>query len=267
MAATPTPPPELVRLYSGSDDAEHFHRTGREFLGHFVNHGGLRPDDRVLDLGCGCGRMALALLPFLSPRGSYEGIDIHPPSIAWASDHVTAFNPRFRFRAADVRNTTYNPTGRVPAWRYRLPFDDGAFDFVFLTSVFTHLLTHGMRNYLEEIARVLKPGGRCFITYFLLDSAAETGIRAGKSTFQFPYRRGRCRIENPNSPEAAVAYPVDYVERLYRATGLALAGPVRFGGWSGRPDPVSYQDIVVASKVGGLSWSSKLRRTVLGQAA
>lgn len=43
-----------------------------------------------------------------------------------------------------------------------------SFDFVFLTSVFTHLLPEDMNNYFSEVVRVLTHARRCLITYFLL---------------------------------------------------------------------------------------------------
>src|SRR5205085_1450520 len=143
LAQDLVPPAELIGHAAGSLDHEAFLEAGREFRGHFTELAGLKPAARVLDLGCGCGRMALPLLDFLSARGSYEGIDVDAASVAWAAEHISPVRPSFRFQVADVFNTTYNPGGSVPPHRYRLPFDDRSFDFVFLTSVFTHMLPAG----------------------------------------------------------------------------------------------------------------------------
>ncbi len=57
--------------------------------------------------------------------------------------------------------------------------------FVLLTSVFTHMLPQDMDNYLSEVARVLKPDGRCLITYFLLNPESLALIDAEESSFNF----------------------------------------------------------------------------------
>ena len=63
----------------------------------------------------------------------------------------------------------YNPTGHYLNSEYRLPFPDGDFGVVFLCSVFTHMLPDGVANYIREISRVLKRGGRCVSSFFLLN--------------------------------------------------------------------------------------------------
>ncbi|HUG60478.1 MAG TPA: hypothetical protein VMP03_01460, partial [Methylomirabilota bacterium] len=57
----PRPPPEAVFVGDGD-----FLAIGAEYLRYFVEVGGLAPSARVLDIGCGIGRMAAALLPYLS---------------------------------------------------------------------------------------------------------------------------------------------------------------------------------------------------------
>jgi hypothetical protein len=57
-----------------------YRKTGEEFLGYFRSLGRLKPTDRVLDLGCGIGRMAVPLTRYLT-TGSYEGIDIVSPRV------------------------------------------------------------------------------------------------------------------------------------------------------------------------------------------
>src|SRR3954452_5628933 len=57
--ADPLVPPR--RLHFGGHAESDFAATGDEFLGHFTRLGGLRASDRVLDIGCGIGRMARPL--------------------------------------------------------------------------------------------------------------------------------------------------------------------------------------------------------------
>jgi ubiquinone/menaquinone biosynthesis C-methylase UbiE len=121
-----------------------------------VEQADLRRDDRVLDLGCGVGRLAFPLARYLSDRGSYEGLDVARASMEWCTAHICASHPNFRFTTADV-TTQDNVRGEDPA-RYRFPYEDGSFDLVYAGSLFSHLLPTAAVNYLAETARVLRSG-------------------------------------------------------------------------------------------------------------
>lgn len=237
------PPP--WKNFVGAGD---FTGIGREFLRHFVDIGGLRPEDRVLDVGCGIGRMAIPLTGFLRPPGEYHGFDIVPGGIEWCRARITTRHPHFHFHHLDVRNRHYNPSGTMTAEAVRFPFDDGRFDFVFLTSVFTHMLPPALETYVREIARVLAPGGRCFLTAFLVDEEAEALMTAGRSTVPAGLVTPTFVAADPDDPEAAIAYREDHLRALLAAAGLTIREPIRRGSWCGRPHFLSYQDILVAAK-------------------
>src|SRR4051812_28001792 len=69
----PLIPPRGLWYVGGEDN---YHAINEEFLRYFVELGGLRRTDRVLDVGCGIGVMASRLTNFLDGTGSYEGFDI-----------------------------------------------------------------------------------------------------------------------------------------------------------------------------------------------
>ena len=223
-----------------------FEAIGEEFFRYFVNLCGLEPNQRVLDVGCGAGRMALPLTRYLRDGGSYEGFDLLEEHIRWCCDHIAARHPRFRFVHADVRSPMYNPKGRFAPSGYRFPFESESFDFAFLTSVVTHMLPAGTDRYLSEVARVLRPGARCLITWFLLDAEAERRIRLGTSPTRFAHELGGCRVVDAGVPESAVAYLENDVRELYDRNRLEIVEPIRWGGWSGRAEHLSSQDIVIA---------------------
>lgn len=241
-----TPPRSMIFVGDGD-----FREIGQEFRDYFVRLGGLQPHERVLDVGCGIGRMAVPLTGYLSAAGEYWGFDVVEQGVEWCQEHVTPRFRNFQFFHADVYNKEYNPRGELPARQLRFPFDNGYFDFVFLTSVFTHMLPADLEHYLAQIARVLRPGGRCLITYFLLTDESLELIHAGRSTLDFHHPLEGCLIKNPKMPEAAVAYPMESVRQLYARHGLRITEPIHFGSWPGRPRYLSYQDIVVAVKDGG----------------
>ena len=91
----PVPPAELLASVNiGPGD---YVGIGRRYLNNFVELGGLKPDHRVLDVGCGIGRMAVPLLEYLDERGSYEGFDIVPLGIDWCREKISPRRPSFRF--------------------------------------------------------------------------------------------------------------------------------------------------------------------------
>ena len=241
----PIPPRRLWFIIEGKD----FREIGAEFLRHFRTLGGLQPTDRVLEVGCGVGRMAIPLTHFLSERGTYEGFDIVSAGIEWCRARITARYPNFRFRHADLRNLTYNPDGSGQAAGYRFPYDDGAFDFVFLTSVFTHLMPEEGRQYLSECARVLRTGGTLFATFFLLNDESVTAVGHGRSDVDLRHELGDCRVAFPHIPSAAVGYQEGFVRQRLAERGLALVEPIHYGSWCGRREFLSFQDIVIASRV------------------
>ena len=159
-------PPRRLSLYVGPGD---FRATGEEFLGLFRTTVDLGPHDRVLDIGCGIGRMARVLVPVLRPPGSYDGFDIAEPGIRWCQAHYGDTPAQFRFKHADVHNSVYNPAGRDTPETYTFPYGDGSFDLAIATSVFTHLLPGAADHYLAQAARVLAPNARLFATWFLTE--------------------------------------------------------------------------------------------------
>ncbi len=166
-----TPPRSLQHFVGGAYQA-----LGEAFFSHFQNLCHLRPDQSVLDVGCGSGRMAVPLLGYLDQRGRYVGFDISPKLIRWCSGHISRRNANFTFHLADIYNRHYNPRGACRASEYRFPCEDRTIDFVFATSVFTHMLADDTRHYLHEIRRVLKPGGHGLLTHFILNAESEAAM-------------------------------------------------------------------------------------------
>lgn len=235
-------PPRRLNLVGDSD----FRATGDEFIRYFVDLAGLEPDEQVLDVGCGIGRMARPLAAYLRPPGTYEGFDIVPEGIAWCQPRYARAYPHFHFQLADVTNGLYRPHDGVPAHEYTFPYPDEQFDFAFATSVFTHLLPDAADRYLAEMARVTRPDGRILATFFVL--ASDTP-RAGGGRFSFAHRHGIYATDSAEVPEAAVAYSQEWLLERLAAHGLRATEPFRYGTWSGRPDGLSLQDVVVARPI------------------
>ena len=237
-------PPLHLRRYVGPLSS--FESSGAEFMGYLRSLAGLQPSERVLDIGCGCGQMALHLKNYLDERGSYVGIDIHRPSITWCEQKIARRHRNFQFAHIDVRNLAYNPKAAQPAEAYKFPFEDHSFDLILLKSVFTHMRPPEVSNYLSEVARLLKSDGRCLATFFLLNDEQATLASKGANDLAFNFGEGEWRYVHEHSPESAVAYDEDFVMQLLEKYGLVVEKKL-YGRWSGREDGLSYQDILVIS--------------------
>lgn len=218
-----------------------------KFLQEFISLGKLRPEHKVLDIGCGVGRMAMPLTRYLTAQGSYAGTDNVKTSVEYANEHISARYPNFRFYHTDIYSELYNPKGKYQASDFQFDFKNESFDFIFMTSVFTHMKHHDVKQYLNEIARMLVRGGRCFITYFILNDVTRENIDKGESSRTFKFKFQGYWADYEKLPERAIAYEEEILRKLYGDAGLTIENPIHIGKWSGSKG-FTQQDIVVAVK-------------------
>jgi SAM-dependent methyltransferase len=238
-----TPPRRLLRL--STDPESDFRATGSAFARYVFDDLDLGPGSAVLDVGCGVGRLAVGLTPFLGPEARYEGFDIIEREVAWCQRQITPRFPRFRFQVADIFNKTYHPSGRLRASEFRFPYDQASFDAVVVGSVFTHLLPDDATHYVREIARVLRPGGRVLASFYLLNDRSCAGIDAGTSAFSFAFDRDVAKVDDDDRPELAVAYGEDEVRGWFERSELSVESCLP-GEWS--TAGTQSQDLITARR-------------------
>jgi Undecaprenyl-phosphate glucose phosphotransferase len=242
--------PPLKLISDGSTSENEFKAVGEGITRLvLIERARLKPNEKVLDVGCGIGRIARPLTKYLSEESVYEGFDIVSKGIVWCKEKYQRYQ-NFHFHLVDIYNKYYNPNGKLRSSKYEFPYADDMFDLVVLLSVFTHMLPEDMKNFFKQIARVLKPHGRCVITYFLLNQESLACIDAKLNTILFPfeYTQGLCRIADQNNPELVVAYYESFIKDIYMKQGLSI-NEIIYGFWSGRKDFLnSLQDVIIAVK-------------------
>jgi len=232
-------PPKRLRLLAGGPTPALFRKIGDDCLEQ-LRRAGLEPEHDVLDVGCGCGRLAIPLLSYL--RGRYDGLDVGAETIAYCRRQIARASPRFRFHHADVAHPAYNPTGSVAAERYRFP-DFGPKDFVFLISVFTHLPPPAVAHYLRELARLAARKEGCRIALSLYLYSPRRPRERPRLTRMFDFRGAGFRFDRRSY---GFAYEEGRFLRLCRDAGLVPARPVARGDWArGHRGVAPPQDLLV----------------------
>jgi SAM-dependent methyltransferase len=167
----PVPPEELRWRAAGVRDVEGFLESGR-IAADFLDKEALGAEGRsfadfgtILDFGCGCGRLIRAIRPLCAASVKIHGCDIDRAAIEWCRENMPD--------AGFVINDEYPP----------LPFTDQSIDLVLASSVFTHLDAEHQFLWLNELQRIVRPGGYLLATFRykdveeIADAAARERIR------------------------------------------------------------------------------------------
>ncbi|HEX6872061.1 MAG TPA: class I SAM-dependent methyltransferase [Micromonosporaceae bacterium] len=147
------PPPELRSRATGTADERAFITAGARTANDvrlLLRRCGAalgEPGQRVLDFGCGCGRVLRHFRPEREAGTEFHGVDLDAGAIAWCSGNLAGLG-----------------TFRVGPAQPPLPFADGWFDVAYGISVFTHLADAAHEAWLDELRRVVRPGGVALLT-------------------------------------------------------------------------------------------------------
>jgi SAM-dependent methyltransferase len=144
----PLPPTEMRGLVSGEANPEYFFTSGAaiaKWITEMLAANGTSLDGmQLLDFGCGCGRVTRHWKN--APRTTVSGTDYNPYLVEWCRSNLT-------FGEFDLNHN------EPP-----LSFSNDSFDFVYAITVFTHLREPLQRVWIEELVRLLRPGGLVLVT-------------------------------------------------------------------------------------------------------
>lgn len=208
----------------------------------------------VLDVGCGVGRLYLATKPFLTKDDTFTGIDITEKSISICQSLFQRDGVRFIHTPAHNASYSENASGRTD-W----PFPNESMTLVTALSVWTHLNEEDWRHYLGEVSRVMKPGARAIITFFVLDDLYRPTEKTSRISDFYPQPENKWIFDShayesdhwfhpswASIPETAIAVEKHAFEAAVLAAGLTL-GAFYPGQWKDKPG-LFFQDIAIFEK-------------------
>jgi SAM-dependent methyltransferase len=223
-------------------------------LFHHLNK---KTNNRILDVGCGTGILGIASKPFLGKGGGYLGIDVSKKAVEFCRSHYPEAS--FSFKHLDVVNPKYAPEQANDKKKWDVT--DKSIDMVTALSVWTHLNEEDAIFYFREIDRVLKPGGRALVTFFLLDDHYYDGLKnrsdivgefhnTNQNRWVFDTLCSNSRHwfhpQWVEQPEDAIGIKPSGIDMMLERTNLKST-TIYIGNWKGIPG-IFFQDVLVFEK-------------------
>lgn len=172
----PYPPLELMQNTTGLTDYRSFASHGAD-LWLALSKASPKPlaeFESILDFGCGCGRLARM---FQAYPGRLSGCDVDSRHAAWCAETLTYM---------DAKLSRVHPP---------VPFADNQFEAIISISIFSHLNEASQDEFLQDLARMCRPGGVLFLSTHgeraMQRAVSEPGIKAMLDVPEDSFKRAR----------------------------------------------------------------------------
>jgi SAM-dependent methyltransferase len=247
VSHSPIPPRELLKS-SGSHNLAHYRDNMLFYTKDVIQHCLLKRNSRVLDLGCGAGRISRGLLHYLNRDAIYVGVDVNAKAIDWCQKNITPRNANFAFQHLDLVNNYYYCDDNQQHNSYDFGFlGEQKFDCIIAICLFNHLKLNDTQQYLREIAKRLAKDSVAYLTFFTIDqdftqfrnrTGLHTGLQRGKDGVWQGYQYH----------DFFVGYETEMLENLFSEAGLNImaASP---GSWAEKANSRIYQDWYLVTAV------------------
>lgn len=221
-------PPQGFMDVVGSPTPESFLAVGEEFLKFTEEFCELTSESSVVEIQCGPGRISRHIVDILGEEGSFFGQDNREDMLTWSKENISE---------GEFEVQEPSKIARPDEWA----------TVVLAISVCPHQKFQTVKEILQEIYRVLKPGGYALLTFFLLNQESERRIRSLENeALRF--------VDSPEpkmyktSPHAT-AHNEYWLRDFLSVCGYDTPSYVLEGQWPGRPKTQnSFQDLVVLKK-------------------
>jgi ubiquinone/menaquinone biosynthesis C-methylase UbiE len=171
---------------AGYADSAEWNRSGESTAESVRTKARIGPDDVVVEIGCGAGRVGVHLAPRCR---TWIGCDVSSNMLAHAADALRTL-PNVRF----VHLNGYDLEG----------LDDESADVVYCTTVFMHLEEWDRFRYVREARRVLKPGGRVYYDSF--DLLSEHGWALFEAMERLDPAMRRPNVSKSSTPQELLRF-------------------------------------------------------------
>jgi len=205
-AYTPVPPARLRHRVHGSLDRQSFLTMGRDAAQNIRDllatvERKMSSFQRVLDFGCGSGRVLRHFLNEVTTSPQLFGTDIDPEAIGWCQQNI----PRVHWSI----NGYMPPTS----------FQGNTFDLIYANSVFTHLDETFQNAWLGELQRIAQPGGIVLLTVHgeyscqTMSASVQNAIRSQGFFYDMIGPTGRFQLNGLPDFYQTSFHTEDYIKR------------------------------------------------------
>ena len=183
-------------------DNKYFYDSALSEAERLIKNFGLIKRKKILDVGCGMGRLPLGIIGKVCEIKKYVGIDVDKKSIKWCKHYISKYHTNYQFIYINTKNLRYNPDGKIINNEFSFPLKNEEFDIIYLYSVFSHMTIEDIKIYLKEFKKILVKSGRIFLTAFIEENVPDMTINPKDSD------------KNWSGPLHCVRYDKKYFESI-----------------------------------------------------
>ncbi len=214
------------------------------------------PGMKVLDFGCGCGRVALPILERIGDAGRLVGVDIIPELIQFCQDEIKALHPNSDFYQLNAKNSHYKKWTKdqlagINQIDELSEIPESGFDLIFAFSVFTHLGIADSKKYLEQLSKLLGRNGKLVISALFINESSRRGVRNNTASVPFSPRKIEKRRDvyfcTVRDKLGGVGYREESFIEMAAGAGLEPSR-IYYGEWPGRVGRLCGHDVIVLER-------------------